>query len=119
LSEVRWTRTTVGGPNDLGGSVTARWRLEFGDHPGGFVGDPTRRLYAVVRDPPHQRSKASSHSEHLVLARTKGSDTLTQVLQQGLVKSVDSLIPLEKLEESSCPYFTFHIYFEHFTLCIC
>jgi hypothetical protein len=21
LSEVRWTRTTVGGPNDLGGSV--------------------------------------------------------------------------------------------------
>jgi hypothetical protein len=24
LSEVRWTRTTVGGPNDLGGSVTAR-----------------------------------------------------------------------------------------------
>jgi hypothetical protein len=27
---------------------------------------------------------------------------------------------LEKnLEESSCPYFTFHIYFEQFTLCIC
>jgi hypothetical protein len=24
LSEVRWTRTTVGGPNDLGGSVTPR-----------------------------------------------------------------------------------------------
>jgi hypothetical protein len=23
LSEVRWTKTTVGGPNDLGGSVTA------------------------------------------------------------------------------------------------
>ncbi len=23
LSEVRWTRTIVGGPNDLGGSVTA------------------------------------------------------------------------------------------------
>jgi hypothetical protein len=23
LSEVRWTRTTIGGPNDLGGSVTA------------------------------------------------------------------------------------------------
>jgi hypothetical protein len=22
LSDVRWTRTTVGGPNDLGGSVT-------------------------------------------------------------------------------------------------
>jgi hypothetical protein len=22
LSEIRWTRTTVGGPNDLGGSVT-------------------------------------------------------------------------------------------------
>jgi hypothetical protein len=24
LSEVRWTRTTVGGPNYLGGSVTGR-----------------------------------------------------------------------------------------------
>jgi hypothetical protein len=24
LSEVRWTRTTVGGPNDLGGSVTQK-----------------------------------------------------------------------------------------------
>jgi hypothetical protein len=23
LSEVHWTRTTIGGPNDLGGSVTA------------------------------------------------------------------------------------------------
>jgi hypothetical protein len=23
LSEVHWTRTTVGGPNDLGGSITA------------------------------------------------------------------------------------------------
>jgi hypothetical protein len=23
LSEARWTRTTVGGPNDLGGSITA------------------------------------------------------------------------------------------------
>jgi hypothetical protein len=23
LSKVRWTRTTIGGPNDLGGSVTA------------------------------------------------------------------------------------------------
>jgi hypothetical protein len=23
LSKVRWTRTTVGGPNNLGGSVTA------------------------------------------------------------------------------------------------
>jgi hypothetical protein len=28
LSEVRWTRTTVGGPNDLGGSVTG---LIFGN----------------------------------------------------------------------------------------
>jgi hypothetical protein len=26
LSEVRWTRTTVGGPNYLGGSITARAR---------------------------------------------------------------------------------------------
>ena len=28
--------------------------------------------YAVVRDPPCWRGKGSSHSEHLVLARTKG-----------------------------------------------
>jgi hypothetical protein len=96
----------------------ARWRLEFDDHPRGFVGDPTRRLYAVVRDPPHQRGKGPPHSEHLVLARTKGNDTLAWVLQQGLVESADSSIPREKLEESSCPYFTFRIYFEHFTLCI-
>jgi hypothetical protein len=27
LSEVRWTRTTVGGPNDLGGSVTPSIKL--------------------------------------------------------------------------------------------
>jgi hypothetical protein len=41
------------------------------------------------------------------------------VLRQGLGKSDDSSIPREKLEESSCPYFIFRIYFEHFTLCIC
>jgi hypothetical protein len=29
LSEVRWTRTTVGGPNYLGGSVTA---MKVGEH---------------------------------------------------------------------------------------
>jgi hypothetical protein len=26
LSKVRWTRTTVGGPNDLGGSITSYMR---------------------------------------------------------------------------------------------
>jgi hypothetical protein len=41
-----------------------------------------------------------------------------RVLQQGLVESVDSSIPL-KIGEFCCPYFTFRIYFEHFTLCIC
>jgi hypothetical protein len=41
------------------------------------------------------------------------------ILQQGLVESVDSSIHQEKLEKSSCPYFTFRIYFERFTLCIC
>jgi hypothetical protein len=45
--------------------------LEFDDHPGGLVGDPTRRLYAVVRDPPRRRAKGSSQREHLVLGRTK------------------------------------------------
>jgi hypothetical protein len=49
----------------------------------------------------------------------KGSDTLAQVVQRGLVESADSSIPQKKLEESSCPYFTFRIYFEHFSLCIC
>jgi hypothetical protein len=96
------------------------WRLEFGDHHGGFVGDPTRWLYAVVRDPSRRRGKGTSHSEHLVLARTKGSNTLMLVLRRGLVESADSSIPREKLDdESSCPYFTFRIYFENFTLCIC
>jgi hypothetical protein len=50
----------------------AWWLLELSDHPGGFVGDPTQRLYVVVRDPLRQRGKGSSHSEHLVLLRTKG-----------------------------------------------
>jgi hypothetical protein len=49
----------------------------------------------------------SSRSEHLVLARTKGSDTLAWVLQQGLGESADSSIPWEKLEESSESCFTF------------
>jgi hypothetical protein len=35
------------------------------------------------------------------------------------VESDNSSIPQEKLEEFSCPYFTFCIYFEQFTLCIC
>jgi hypothetical protein len=29
LSEVRWTRTTVGGPNDLGGSVTPSLKFKL------------------------------------------------------------------------------------------
>jgi hypothetical protein len=73
----------------------------------------------VVWDPPYRRGKGSFHSEHLVLARTKQSDTLAWVLQRGLGESADSSIPQEKLEESSCPYFTFCIYFENFTFCIC
>jgi hypothetical protein len=32
---------------------------------------------------------------------------------------VPTLRYLLKKLESSCPYFTFHIYFEHFTLCNC
>jgi hypothetical protein len=31
LSEVRWTRTTVGGPNDLGGSITIKRLMVYGD----------------------------------------------------------------------------------------
>jgi hypothetical protein len=62
--------------------------------------------------------------DHLIVSTwflwgPRGSNTLTGVLQRGLVESVDSSIPREILEESSCPYFTFCIYFEHFTLCIC
>jgi hypothetical protein len=48
-----------------------------------------------------------------------GSDTLAWVLQRGLVESADSSTLEKKLEEFSCPYFTFHIYFEQFNLCIC
>jgi hypothetical protein len=33
----------------------AWWQLELGHHPGGIVGDPTRWLYMVVRDPPCRR----------------------------------------------------------------
>jgi hypothetical protein len=58
---------------------------------------PGSRLYAVVRDPPCRNGKGSPHSEHLVLARTKGSDTLAQVLQRGLGKSADSSIPRQKI----------------------
>jgi hypothetical protein len=50
-----------------------------------------------MRDPPRQSGKGSSHREHLVLARTKGSDTLARVLQQGLGKIADSLIPRQKI----------------------
>jgi hypothetical protein len=49
-----------------------RWRLDLGDHFRGFVGDPTRRLYVVVKDPPRRKGNGSSHSEHLVLVRTEG-----------------------------------------------
>jgi hypothetical protein len=62
---------------------------------------------SVSRDPLRRSGKGSSRSEHLVLARTKGSDTLVRVIQRGLVESADSSIPREKLEESSKPCFTF------------
>jgi hypothetical protein len=64
------------------------------------------------------RSRGIQHAreanDHLIVSTwflqgLKGSDTLERVLQQGLVESVDSLIPWKKLEEFSCPYFTFRI----------
>jgi hypothetical protein len=89
----------------------AWWRLELGGHPGGFVGDPTQRLYAVVRDPPRQRAKGSSHSEHLVLARTKGERYPCMSAPMRTREECRLFDTSEKLEESSCPYFTFRVYF--------
>jgi hypothetical protein len=87
----------------IGITKTSWWRLEFGDHLGGLVGDPTQKLYTVVRDPPRQRGKESSHREHLVLASAKGSDTLARVLQRGLGKCAKSSIPQEKIGGVSLP----------------
>jgi hypothetical protein len=50
----------------------ALWRLERGDHPRGFVSDPTQVCTQSLRDPPRQSGKGSPYSEHLVLARTEG-----------------------------------------------
>jgi hypothetical protein len=49
-----------------------------------------------MRDPLRRSGKGSSHSEHLVLAGTKGNDTLARVVQRGLGKSADSSIPRQK-----------------------
>jgi hypothetical protein len=67
--------------------------------------------------------RAEEAKDHLIvntwfLWGPRRSDTLARVLQRGLGKSADSSIPQEKMEESSYHYFTFRIYFEHFTLCI-
>jgi hypothetical protein len=50
----------------------ALWRLERGDHPRGFVGDPAQVFTRSLRDPPRPSDKGSPHSEHLVLAWIKG-----------------------------------------------
>jgi hypothetical protein len=69
----------------------------------------------------HRTGEAKNHLivSTWFLRGPRGSDTIAWVLRRELVESSDSSIPREKLEESSCPYFTFCIYFEHFTLCIC
>jgi hypothetical protein len=45
LSEVRWTRTTAGGPNDLGGSVT----IDFSGHEKCFGNSPECGLSGPLR----------------------------------------------------------------------
>jgi hypothetical protein len=47
LSEVRWTRTTVGGPNDLGGSVTEFIRVVLAQD---SWGEPTSTIGAIGKD---------------------------------------------------------------------
>jgi hypothetical protein len=51
LSEVRWTRTTVGGPNDLGGFVTSRsiYSLAAIGVPGLSVPHPTSVVHEEGR----------------------------------------------------------------------
>jgi hypothetical protein len=74
----------------------AWWRLEHGDHLGGFVGDlaqDCKRPWGIHR--------AGVTKDHLIVSTwflrgPRGSDTLAQVLQRGLGKSVDSSIPRQK-----------------------
>jgi hypothetical protein len=47
LSEVRWTRTTVGGPNNLGGSITG---VVGGEIFGRWRSDPVLVLYNGIPD---------------------------------------------------------------------
>jgi hypothetical protein len=75
----------------------AWWRWEHGVHLGGFVGDPARdckRSCGIHR--------AGVAKDHLILSTwflrgPRGGDTLARVLQRGLGKSADSLIPWEKI----------------------
>jgi hypothetical protein len=74
----------------------AWWRLENGDHLGGFVGDPVRdykRSWGIHR--------AGVAKDHLIVSNwflrgLRGSDTLARVLQRGLGKSADYSIPRQK-----------------------
>jgi hypothetical protein len=68
----------------------------------------TRLKFVSGREGIHRAGVAK---DHLVVSTwflrgPRGSDTLARVLQRGLEESVDSLIPREKLEESSKPCFT-------------
>jgi hypothetical protein len=52
LSKVHWTRTTVGGPNDLGGSVTTR----------GFRGRLHPRHVKMIQNP-SSRDDRGNHTQ--------------------------------------------------------
>jgi hypothetical protein len=67
LSEVRWTKTTVGGPNDLGGSVTET--VTWAPHVNGWV------VWSGNRwpDGSHSRTKCSARG---VRAIDKGTHAL-------------------------------------------
>jgi hypothetical protein len=62
LSEVRWTRTTVGGPNDLGGSVTIHGlnplpKLKYINKSTKYSkGGITKRSYKNPKSSPHVES---------------------------------------------------------------
>ena len=91
LVMVKWefVLVTLGDHHHLDGSVVIgslviiRWSLWI----------TQLKLWAIVGDSPRRSVEESAHREHLILARIKGSYTLTRVLQRGLVESGDSRIP--------------------------
>jgi hypothetical protein len=85
LSEVRWTRTTVGGPNDLGGSVIAKREMETDEKATSHRKAPSRESSAKGKEesPPHVQSHRSGdkkkNMKKVVYYETDSSSPSTSV----------------------------------------